>query len=130
MEIYIYVSICLCILFLSLIYHIICVLSFVIKFCSVLFYKRSRIFSFPFELGHAKIYEMTRVTDEVSCQPSHLCYLNVKLCAIRLKSGSMYPQIAQRRFRSDSANAQADLSVHWALVSFCKLFCIHAHLII
>ena len=65
---------------------------------------------------------------EDSDQPGHPPSL-IRVFAVRMKKarGLSYPMSALRRFWSDWADAQADLSLRWAHSSFCR-FCHEAAL--
>ena len=75
------------------------------------------------ELPHDKTNEMACAPSEDLDQPGHLPSLT-RVFAVRLmgSSGPKLSSSGQRRLRSDWADAQADLSLHWAHLPFC-LFC-------
>ena len=75
--------------------------------------------------------KMTCAPSEDSDQPGHLPSL-IRVFAVRMKKPWVlsYPESAQWTLWSDWADAQADLSLRWAHMSFC-LFCheaAHFHL--
>ena len=65
---------------------------------------------------------MACAPSEDSDQPGHPPSL-IRVFAVRMKKACVlsYQLIAQRRLRSDWANAQADLSLRWAHIPFCWL---------
>ena len=73
-----------------------------------------------YEPPRDKTNKMACATSEDSDQPGHPPSL-VRVFAVRMKKASVlsYPLNAQRRLWSDWADAQADLSVRWAHMSFC-----------
>ena len=72
---------------------------------------------------HDKTNKMTCAPSEDSDQPGHPPSL-VRVFAVRMKKhwALTYPLSAQWRLWSDWMDAQADLSLHWAHMSFC-CFC-------
>ena len=70
-----------------------------------------------------------RAPSKDSDQPGHLPSL-IRIFAVRMKKAWVlsYPLRAQWRLWSDWADAQADLSLHWAHMSFCWFWHEAAHL--
>ena len=68
---------------------------------------------------HDKTNKMAYAPSEDSDQPGHPPSL-IRVFAIRMKKASVlsYQLSAQKRFLSDWADAQADLSLHWAHTHF------------
>ena len=68
-----------------------------------------------YEPPHDKTNKMTCAPSEHSDQPGHLPSL-IRVFAVRMKKACVlsYPLSAQRRLRSDWADAQADMSLRWA----------------
>ena len=77
-----------------------------------------------------KTNKMTCTPSEDSDQPGHTPSL-IRVFAVRMKKDWVlsYPLSAQRRVRSDWADAQADLSLHWVHMSFCWFCCAAAQII-
>ena len=75
------------------------------------------------EPHHDKTNKIACAPSEDSDQPGHPPSL-IRVFAIRLKKARVlsYPLSAQRRLWSDWADAQADLSLHWAHLPF-RWFC-------
>ena len=71
------------------------------------------------EPAHCKTYNKTCATSENSDQPAHLRSL-MRVFAARMKKAWVlsYPLSAQQRLWSNWADAQADLSLHWANIRF------------
>ena len=85
------------------------------EFCGLLFN--------TFEPPYVKTSKMACAPSEDLDQPRHLPSL-IRVFAVRMKKPWVlsYPLSAQQRLWSDWANAQADLSLHWAhsyFVGFC-----------
>ena len=74
----------------------------------------------PIEPPHDKTNKMACAPSEDSDQPGHLPSL-IRVFAVRMtKAWTLsYPVSAQRRFCSDWTDAQADLSLCCAHLSFC-----------
>ena len=77
-------------------------------------------FNMKIEPRHDKTKKMICAPSEDSDQPGHPPGL-IRVSAVRMKQNWVlsYPLSAQRRLRSDWANAQADLSLRLAQTSFC-----------
>ena len=75
------------------------------------------------ELQHNETNKMMCVASEDSDHPSEIGHLPslIKVFAVRMKKAWVlsYPLSAQRRLWSDWVDAQADLSLRWAHMSFC-----------
>ena len=71
-----------------------------------------------YEPQREKTYPLTCAPTEDSNQPAHPRSL-IRAFVVRMKKLCIlgYPKSAQRRFRSDCANAQSDLNLRWAHVS-------------
>ena len=79
---------------------------------------------------HDKTNKMTCAPDEDSDQPGHPPSL-ISIFAVR-SMGSYVPKVfscGQRRLRSDWVDAQADLSLCWAHMSFCWFYHARAQII-
>ena len=77
----------------------------------------------------AKTYKMTCAPIEDSDQPGHPPCL-IRVFAVHMKKVGVlsYPFCVQQRLWSDWADAQADLSLHWAYMPFCRFCHALAHL--
>ena len=82
-----------------------------------------------FEPHRDKTNKTAYAPNEDSDKPGHLPSLT-RVFAVRLKKAWVlgYPLSAQRRFWSDWADAQADLSLRWAYMPFCWFCHDAAHL--
>ena len=73
-----------------------------------------------YELRHDKTNKITCAPSEDSDQPGHPPSL-IRVFVVHMKKSWVlsYPLISQRRLWSDWADAQADLCLRWAHISFC-----------
>ena len=83
------------------------------------------------EPAHDKTYKMACAPSEDSDHPGHPPSL-IRISAVAMKKAWVlsYPLSAQQRLWSDWADAQADLSLRWATMSFCWFCRAVAHLCI
>ena len=83
-----------------------------------------------YEPQHDKTNKMACPPSEDSDQPGHPPNL-IRVFAVRMKKKWVlgYPLSAQRRLWSDWADAQADLNVRWAHMSFCWFCRAAAHIV-
>ena len=74
------------------------------------------------ETAHDKTYKMACAPSEDSDQPGHPPSL-IRVLAVLMKKAWVltYPLSAPRSLWSDWAEAQADLSLRWAHMPFCKI---------
>ena len=84
-----------------------------------------------FELPYDKTNKMTWAPSEDLDQPGHLPSL-IRVFTVRMEKhwALNYLLSTQWRHWSEWVDAQADLSLHWATMSFCWFCCAAAHLLI
>ena len=85
--------------------------------------------SLKFEPAHGKTYKMACAPSEDSDQPGHPPSL-IRIFAVQMKKALVlsYPLSAQGNLSSDWMDAQADLSLRWAHMQFCRFCHALAHL--
>ena len=83
------------------------------------------------EPSHDQTNKITCTLSEDSDQPGHpLCLIRVFAVSMEKPCVLSYPLSAQRRLRSDWVDAQADLSLRWAHISFCWFCCVVAQMLV
>ena len=89
--------------------------------------------SLAYEPQHDKTNKMTCASSDVSDQPGHLpslIYTLIRVFTVRMKKAwaLSFLLTMQRRLWSDWADAQTDLSLHWAHVPFCWFYHAATHI--